>query len=604
LIYFRKEAWQTMTMVNININGQKVSAPAGSTILQAAKKAGIDIPTLCDHPALIPVGACRICVVEVKGQRTLITACTFPISEGLEIQTESPQVVKARKLVLDLLFSERNHYCPYCEMSGDCELQNLGYRYGLDHFIYPTYTKGFPVDATRKYFLMDHNRCVLCGRCERACGGLVANHTLGLRNRGANSMIHADANVPFGQSTCISCGSCLQVCPTGALCDKRSAYMGRDIQTEHIKTTCDQCSIGCGMEIVTRGGNVLKIVGDWDAAVNSGLLCKNGRFDPLYDERQRVTRPLLRLRGKLEPVSWDEALQAVAERIGKANAKDLGVLASTFSTNEALYLLAKLFRKELKTANVGLLNDVAPKLSDKQGLLADIAVSDVILVVGCDPLKDQPVSSFFVKRAVDRGSRLIVVDGKDNGLAPFAYMNLEMADIGKAIEIAQRAGNPVVVYGAGVTDKAATALKKLQGKASFVAIEPGVNTRAAAALGLNNGFKPSGVKVLFTLLGEQKVDEEIVSKNVDKKAFVIAQASFVSPLTERADVVLPMAIWSERAGSLTNTEGSVQKVNKAVEPAGEAKPDWEVISLLADKLGKKLGASLGEISARATQELK
>ncbi|MGA3206675.1 MAG: molybdopterin-dependent oxidoreductase [Syntrophales bacterium] len=593
-----------MTMVNININGQKVSAPAGSTILQAAKKAGIDIPTLCDHPALIPVGACRICVVEVKGQRTLITACTFPISEGLEIQTESPQVVKARKLVLDLLFSERNHYCPYCEMSGDCELQNLGYRYGLDHFIYPTYTKGFPVDATRKYFLMDHNRCVLCGRCERACGGLVANHTLGLRNRGANSMIHADANVPFGQSTCISCGSCLQVCPTGALCDKRSAYMGRDIQTEHIKTTCDQCSIGCGMEIVTRGGNVLKIVGDWDAAVNSGLLCKNGRFDPLYDERQRVTRPLLRLRGKLEPVSWDEALQAVAERIGKANAKDLGVLASTFSTNEALYLLAKLFRKELKTANVGLLNDVAPKLSDKQGLLADIAVSDVILVVGCDPLKDQPVSSFFVKRAVDRGSRLIVVDGKDNGLAPFAYMNLEMADIGKAIEIAQRAGNPVVVYGAGVTDKAATALKKLQGKASFVAIEPGVNTRAAAALGLNNGFKPSGVKVLFTLLGEQKVDEEIVSKNVDKKAFVIAQASFVSPLTERADVVLPMAIWSERAGSLTNTEGSVQKVNKAVEPAGEAKPDWEVISLLADKLGKKLGASLGEISARATQELK
>ncbi len=593
-----------MTMVNININGQKVSAPAGSTILQAAKKAGIDIPTLCDHPALIPVGACRICVVEVKGQRTLITACTFPISEGLEIQTESPQVVKARKLVLDLLFSERNHYCPYCEMSGDCELQNLGYRYGLDHFIYPTYTKGFPVDATRKYFLMDHNRCVLCGRCERACGGLVANHTLGLRNRGANSMIHADANVPFGQSTCISCGSCLQVCPTGALCDKRSAYMGRDIQTEHIKTTCDQCSIGCGMEIVTRGGNVLKIVGDWDAAVNSGLLCKNGRFDPLYDERQRVTRPLLRLRGKLEPVSWDEALQAVAERIGKANAKDLGVLASTFSTNEALYLLAKLFRKELKTTNVGLLNDVAPKLSDKQGLLAEIAVSDVILVVGCDPLKDQPVSSFFVKRAVDRGSRLIVVDGKDNGLAPFAYMNLEMADIGKAIEIAQRAGNPVVVYGAGVTDKAATALKKLQGKASFVAIEPGVNTRAAAALGLNNGFKPSGVKVLFTLLGEQKVDEEIVSKNVDKKAFVIAQASFVSPLTERADVVLPMAIWSERAGSLTNTEGSVQKVNKAVEPAGEAKPDWEVISLLADKLGKKLGASLGEISARATQELK
>ncbi|MGZ6292351.1 MAG: molybdopterin oxidoreductase family protein, partial [Syntrophales bacterium] len=373
---------------------------------------------------------------------------------------------------------------------------------------------------------------------------------------------------------------------------------------EQTKSTCSQCSIGCGMEIVTRGGNVLKIRSDWDAEVSGGRLCEYGRFDPLYDVRKRIISPMLRLRGKLEPVSWDEALQAVTEHVGKASAKDLGVLASTYSTNEALYLLAKLFRGELKATNVGVLNDVAPKLSEKQGSLADITISDVILVVGCDPLKDQPVSSFFVKRSVDKGARLIVVDGKDNGLAPFAYMNLEIADVSKAVEIAERAAHPVVLYGSGVTDKAAASLKKLQGKASFVAIENGVNTRAAAALGLNNGFKPSGVKVLFTLVGEQKMGEEDVSKNVDKKAFVIAQASFVSPLTERADVVLPMAVWSERSGSLTNTEGRVLKVNKAVEPKGEAKPDWEVLSLLANKLGKKLGTSLNEISARATQEIK
>jgi formate dehydrogenase major subunit len=592
-------------MVNITMNGQKVSAPAGSTILQAAKQAGIDIPTLCDHPALIPVGACRICVVEVKGQRTLITACTFPINEGLEIQTESEQVVKARKLILDLLFSERNHYCPYCEMSGDCELQNLGYRYGLDHFIYPTYTKAFPVDATRKYFLMDHNRCVLCGRCERACGDLVANHTLGLRNRGASSMIHADANVPFGQSTCISCGTCLQVCPTGALCDKRTAYMGHDIQMEHIKSTCNQCSIGCGMEIVTRSGNVLYIRGDWDAAVNGGRICKTGRFDPLYDERKRVTSPLLRRGGKLQQTSWEDALKAVAERIGSANAKEIGVLTSSNATNEALYLLKQLFCKELKVDNVGLLNDAAPKLFEKpQGTLADIIKSDVILVAGCDPVKDQPVASFLIKHSIDKGARLLVIDGKDNGLASFAYMNLEMANISKAVDIAERAQQPVVLYGAGVTEKAAEALKKLQGKAAFVALEPGVNTHAAVSFGFNNGFKPSAVKVLYALLGEQNIEGSDVLKKAAENAFVVVQASFVSPLTEQADVVLPMAIWSERAGSLTNTEGSVQKVNKAVEPAGEAKPDWEVISLLADKLGKKLGASLGEISARATQELK
>ena len=588
-------------MVNININGQKVSAPAGSTILQAAKQVGIDIPTLCDHPALIPVGACRICVVEVKGQRTLITACTFPISEGLEIQTESPQVVKARKLVLDLLFSERNHFCPFCEASGDCELQNLGYRYGLDHWAFPTFTKPFPIDATHKYLFMEHNRCVLCGRCERACGDIVANHTLGLRNRGSESMIHCDAHLGWGDSTCISCGTCYQVCPTGAISDKRTAYMGRNIQSEHVKSTCSQCSIGCGTEIKSRSGNVISIMSDWDAEVSAGRLCEYGRFEPLYDNRERVTSPLLRQGGKLQPVSWDEALKAVADKIGGASAKDIGVLTSSNSTNEALYLLSKLFCKELKTSNVGLLNSVAPKLADKpKGSLADIANSDVILVAGCDPLKDQPVASFFVKRAVDRGARLIVADDKNNGLAPFAS---QITDISKAIEIAERAGNPAVLYGAGLTEKAAAALKKLQGKAAFVAIESGVNTRAAAVFGLNNGFKASSAKVLYTLVGEQKLEADML-KNVDKNAFVVAQASFVSPLTERADVVLPMAIWSERAGSLTNTEGRVLKVNKAVEPKGEAKPDWEILSLLASKLGKKLGASLDEISSKATQDLK
>jgi formate dehydrogenase major subunit len=592
-----------MTMVNITINGQKINAPAGSTILKAAKQAGIDIPTLCDHPELVPIGACRICVVEVTGQRTLITACTFPISEGMEIQTESLQVVKARKLILDLLFSERNHYCPFCQMSGDCELQNLGYRYGVDHFIFPTYTKGFPVDATRKYFFMDHNRCVLCGRCERACGDLVANHTLGLRNRGASSMIHADANVPFGDSTCISCGSCLQVCPTGALCDKRSAYMGRNIQTEHIKSTCNQCSIGCGMEIVTRGGNVLRIDSDWDAETSNGRLCKLGRFNPLYDERDRVTGPMLKKAGKLLPATWDEALQIIAEKIGGVNAKEIGVLTSSNSTNEALYLLGKLFRQELKATNVGLLNSTAPKLFDKQqGSLADIAKSDVILVVGADPVNDQPVASFFVKHAVDRGAKLLLVGDNENGLAPFATMIL--SDPGKADEIVERAGSPIVLYGGGVTEKDANALKKLKGKAAFVTLESGVNTRAAVTFGFDNGFKPTGVKVLFTLLGEQEVKGTEVLKDVDKNAFVVVQASFVSPLVERADVVLPMAIWSERAGSLTNTEGRVLKVNKAVEPKGEAKPDWEILSLLASKLGKKLGASLDEISAKATQELK
>ncbi|MBC7232838.1 MAG: molybdopterin-dependent oxidoreductase [Chloroflexi bacterium] len=589
-----------MAMVNLTINGQKVSAPAGSTVLQAARLANIDIPTLCDHPALAPIGACRMCLVEVKGQRTLQPACTFPIAEGMEVQTESQPVTDARKFVLDLLFAERNHYCMYCEMSGDCELQALGYRYGIDHWVYPTYTKRFPVDASRKYFLMDHNRCILCRRCVRACSELVANHTLGVRQRGAASMIQADMDVPFGQSTCVSCGTCLQVCPTGALVDKRSAFMGRDIQTQHIQSTCAQCSIGCGMEIVTRDGNVLRIEGDWNAPVNAGLLCQKGRFDPLYDARPRITKPLVRKNGVLKEVDWDTAVQIVVQALKDTNAKDWGVLTTTYATNEALYLLDKLFRQELGVTNVGLLNDVAPKMVEKaNGSLADVNNSDIILLVGANPASEQPVASFFIKRALNKGARLIVVDDQENGLAAFASMNLGMAEVEKAIEFAQRATNPVVLYGAGVTSEAARALQKLSGKAAFVALEPGVNTRAAAALGLNSGFDPSASKALYVLLGEQNWNGELVKKD----AFVIVQASYQSPLTERADVVLPMAIWAERTGTVTNTEGRIQKVNKAVEPKGEAKPDWEILSLLASKMGKKIGTSLDEVSAHAAQAI-
>ncbi|MFB3926598.1 MAG: molybdopterin-dependent oxidoreductase [Syntrophales bacterium] len=593
-----------MADVNITINGQPVGVPAGTTVLKAARQAGIYIPTLCDHPALIPVGACRMCVVEIRGQRNLQTACTFPVSEGMEIQTESPRVVSARKLVLDMLFSERNHFCMYCEASGDCELQSLGYRYGVDHWVYPTYTKPFPLDATHKHILMEHNRCILCWRCMRACSDLVANHTLGLRERGADTMIHADANLRWGESSCISCGTCLQVCPTGAIFERRCAFMGRDAQSEHIKSTCSQCSVGCGIEIVTRGGNVLRIRGDWEGAVNGGLLCKLGRFDPLQDDRRRITRPLLRRKGRLEPVSWKEAIQAAAKRIGGTAGAEIGVLASSHSTNEALYLLDNLFRRQLQVTNAGLLNRVAMKhIGRQEGSLSDIGGADIILVAGADPVNDQPVSSFLVKRAVDRGARLIVISDEDNGLAPFAYMNIGTAEIDKAIEIAGRAERPVVIYGPWIDGNMADALKKLRNSASFIALEPGVNTRAAAAIGLNNGFDPSGVKFLYILLGEQKWADESILGKIGKKTFIVVQAAFESSLTERADLVLPAAIWSEREGSLTNTEGRIQKVARAVDPVGEAKPDWEIISLLADKLGRKLGSSFDEVSSSAARAI-
>jgi formate dehydrogenase major subunit len=589
-----------MTIVTLTIDGQEVKAEAEQTVLEAAQAAGIHIPTLCHHPALAPIGACRVCLIEISKFQPLYPACAYQVVEGLKVETRSERVEKARRFVLDLLFSERNHYCMYCEMSGNCELQDLGYEYGLDHWVYPTYTERFPVDATRDMFLMDHNRCVLCRRCVRACGELVANHTLGMRQRGAKTMISADLDVPFGDSSCISCGTCLQVCPTGALIDKRSAFMGmgRNVQLEQVKSTCSQCSVGCGIDIVVRGGNVLRVDGDWEASPNGGVLCQKGRFNPLYDKRQRVTTPLLRQNGELKAVDWAEALEVVAPRLSSIPAGRLGVLASTHATNEALYLLNKLFREALG-ARTSLLNPTLHRLLVTHGTLAQIAGRDLLLVVGVDPVEDQPVASFLIKRAVDNGARLIVVDGQGNRLAPFADMTFEIAHLEKAVDVARRADSPVVLYGAGVTGAELAALRLLD-RATFITLEPGVNTRAAVSYGLDGDLDGRNLDALYVLLGEQPWEG---SATVADDAYLIVQASYESPLTERADIVLPMAIWSERTGTLTNLEGQVQHAHRAVAPQGAAKADWEILWLLAEVMDKVPAGSLEELSSLAAKEL-
>jgi formate dehydrogenase major subunit len=381
--------------------------------------------------------------------------------------------------------------------------------------------------------------------------------------------------------------------------------MGKDSLTTKVKSTCNQCGIGCGTEVVTRGGNVLCILGDWDASVNKGLLCKKGRFESLYDSRKRLATPLLRAKGKFKEISWEDAIQTLAKQIKTVKASEIGVLIGSYSSNEALYLIKKLFSEKLKISNIGLTNTVAPRIFDKvQSKLEDIAKSDVIFVVGCDPLNDQPVASFIIKRAVDKGARLIVVDDKENGLAPFAFMNIDMADISKAIDVAQRANNPFVLYGAGINKTVLAQFKKLKDKANYIIIESGVNTVAAAALGLNNGYNPAGIKLLYALMGEQNYQGGDLFKGISKNAFIVAQASYLSPLTERADLVLPAAIWSEQNSSLTNIEGSIQKISKAVEPIGEAKPDWEALQLLSAELGKNIAVSIDKVSAEVTKSLK
>jgi formate dehydrogenase major subunit len=598
-------------LYKITINGQAVQARSGQTVMQAAAGAGIVIPGLCNHPDLKPEGSCRLCLVDIEKQRTLQPACTFPVFEGMVVQTETPKVQASRRFSLQLIFSERSHYCMYCQMSGsaettDCELQKLGYAYGLDFWKFgPHYDKTWPLDATREFFVMDHSRCILCRRCIRACSQIAANHTLGVQQRGTRTMVYADDGAAFGKSTCVECGTCLQVCPTGALADRHSAYMGHESQVKRTAAACLGCAVGCGVEALTRDNQLLRVEGSWSAD-NEGLLCKTGRFDVVLPQPRRVVRPLVRQDGALVDTTWDKALTLVAERFGKA--QRVAGLASPRLTNESLAAFACFFHDSLGSGEVGLLyGDVPPLDLGNPATLPEIARADCIAVIGGDPLKDQKVIGYKVKRAFDQGAQIIVVNDAPTDLDSYAHVHLRLQDIShggvspfermrtvyhlragglaqlrSSLEAAQR---PVVLYGSGLSTTVYAVLRALpREKVRFLPLVKGTNAVGARRLGLTS--RPLGGDALYVLAGDDMPDGR--ADAWPEKCFTVVQAAYRSRWTDRADVVLPARIWSEQTGRVINLEGKAQPVTPLVQAPRGVHTDWETLLQLSTRMGYTL----------------
>jgi formate dehydrogenase major subunit len=424
-------------MVQITINGQQVEVPEGTTVLRAAKMAGIHIPTLCEHKELVPYGGCRLCVVDVQGFRMPVASCTLPVSPNMVVNTETETLKKSRKFILSMLFSERNHFCPFCQVSGgDCELQNAAYHEEMTHWpIQPGWTD-FPVDTTHPYFVLDNNRCILCRRCVRACAEMTGNFTLSVAERGAASLIVADTNLPLGESSCIKCGACVQVCPTGALIDRTSSYQGLDEFMTEVKSVCVGCSVGCGVKLFIRDNRIVRIEGDWEGNVNHGSLCEHGRYHPMTESRTRITTPMIKKNGKLEPVSWDEALGAVADKL-KPLAGDshngLAAIASTRLPAETLTTFRELFAGAFKagmvtSAEEGMttapVSALAEKIGTFEGRLDMLKTADTVLCIGANIARNHMVAGFFVKRALPKGMKLISIDPEGEELHEMADVSL------------------------------------------------------------------------------------------------------------------------------------------------------------------------------------
>lgn len=413
-----------MNEITLTINDRQVKGKAGDTVLEICQANGIDVPTLCHLGGLSDVGACRMCVVEIEKERRPVPACTYPARDGLVVQTNTERLERYRRQILELIFTEHNHFCMFCEASGDCELQKLAYRYQMDNVRYPYTFPSLAVDSLSDYLVIDHNRCILCGRCIRACSELAASHTLDFSQRGWKALVTADLEQPLGESSCLLCGACVQSCPTGAIFGKLNLYKGKKDECQQVKTICPVCGVGCELNVLVKDNNLVRIEAP-GLAEPRGPLCRMGRFELLRETRPRLTSPLVRgEQGKLEECSLNRAVEVIAGRLAESKDGFAGMV-STRIPSETLSLFHKFIGEVIGSDSIDTLDGESYRIitegirqfqGNGRGLgiecpIEDILEADCIIVIGADPGKTNPIVCTLVRRAVSQNkAKLIVID--------------------------------------------------------------------------------------------------------------------------------------------------------------------------------------------------
>jgi NADH-quinone oxidoreductase subunit G len=415
----------TPQIVTLTVDGKKVTAPAGSLLIEACKSAGIEVPSFCYYPGLSLQGACRMCVVKVEKMPKLQTACTTGVTEGMIVSTDSDEVRQARKAMVELLLGNHPLDCPVCDAGGECELQDMTFSYGAaeSKFIEAKNHRDEQQWSPVVYF--DRPRCILCYRCVRVCGEGMDVWALGIQNRAVGSVIAPNQE---DHLDCEECGMCIDICPVGALTSGAYRYKTRPWEMTHVGTTCTHCGDGCkttlgvrrsetGMEIV-RGDNRDK------SGINGDFLCVKGRYAfDFAHHPERLAQPLIRKNGKLTPATWEEAFALIGQRFREVRDQNggnaIGVIGSNRTTNEENYLLSKFARVVLKTNNVDHHRTadfpaLAATLNGKPGKTAsmrDVLNAPAMLVIGNDPTNQHPLLAWQIRTNVRlRRAKLYIIN--------------------------------------------------------------------------------------------------------------------------------------------------------------------------------------------------
>ncbi len=511
-------------LVKLKINDRDVQVPAGTLVIEATRRLGVEVPSFCYYPGLALQAACRMCLVEVEKMPKLQTACTLVAGEGMVVRTDTEQVRNARKFMLEFLLTNHPLDCPVCDKGGECELQDMVFRYGADTSRFVEEKLHRPEEKWSDLVYYDAPRCILCFRCVRVCDEGMDVKALGVGMRGANSIIIPNRG---DHLDCEECGMCIDICPVGALTSGTYRYKTRPWEMQYVSSICTHCSNGCKTTFSVRNHEILRANNRDLSGINKDFLCVKGRFGFDFTQHpERIKQPMLRKGEKLYPVSWEEAAQAAATRLNQIHSaygpEGIGFIGSNRTSNEENYLLQRLARGTFGTNNIdhhrtadytGLITALGERASDSLLTMEQLYESKSVLLIGNDASNQNPLVAWQIRSGIrHHNSKLYLMNGREIKLERKAKQSVVLGPVLEAAavrwlatgegnlseDLARQLGSLrqaleaepelAIVFGSAVSGAAIANLvafgSKLPGKVRYMALGDYANSRGAADMGL------------------------------------------------------------------------------------------------------------------------